>query len=293
MNAQKDKTWIAGVILAITASLCCITPVLALLSGISGIAATFSWLEPARPFLIGFTVLVLGFAWYQKLKPRKQQEIDCACEEDERPSFWQSKTFLGIVTIIAIGLLTFPSYSHIFYGTNKSQLSGIKESSVTLANFSIKGMTCTSCEEHVEHAVTGLDGVLEASADYEDGTANIKFNNAKVSLEKIIGAINSTGYKVEEYELENSNQSNNAVHGISSFQNAAVNKIELKIEGMTCGGCEGHVRHAVNQLDGVIEASASYKEGKAVIRYDAYKTSPDKIKEAINSTGYKVVEPRN
>lgn len=293
MNSQKDKSWIAGVILAITASLCCITPVLALLSGISGIAATFSWLEPARPFLIGFTVLVLGFAWYQKLKPRKQQEIDCACEEDEKPSFWQSKAFLGIVTIIAIGLLTFPSYSHIFYGTNKSQVSGIKESSVTLANFSIKGMTCISCEEHVKHAVNALDGVLEASADYEDGTANVKFNDAKVSVEKIVDAINSTGYKVEEYELQSSTQSNNAVHDVSSLQEAAVNKIEFQIKGMTCSGCEGHVKHAVNQLEGVIEASASYKDGKAVISYDASKTSPEKIKEAINSTGYKVVEPKN
>ena len=69
MNVQKDKTWIAGVVLAVTASLCCLTPVLALLSGISGIAATFSFLEPARPYFISITVLVLGFAWYQKLLP--------------------------------------------------------------------------------------------------------------------------------------------------------------------------------------------------------------------------------
>ena len=58
-----------GLLVAITASLCCITPVLALLAGTSGIAATFSFLEPARPYLIGLTIAVLGFAWYQKLKP--------------------------------------------------------------------------------------------------------------------------------------------------------------------------------------------------------------------------------
>ena len=54
-----------GLLTAITASLCCITPVLALIAGTSGIASTFSWIEPFRPYLIGLTILVLGFAWYQ------------------------------------------------------------------------------------------------------------------------------------------------------------------------------------------------------------------------------------
>ena len=86
----------AGLVTAIAASLCCITPVLALIAGTSGIASTFSWLEPFRPYLIGLTVLVLGFAWYQKLKPQLQEEIECACEDDDlpagkagKPSFWQ------------------------------------------------------------------------------------------------------------------------------------------------------------------------------------------------------------
>ena len=52
-----------GVLTAISASLCCITPVLALLAGTSGLASTFSWLDPFRPYLIGLTILVLGIAW--------------------------------------------------------------------------------------------------------------------------------------------------------------------------------------------------------------------------------------
>jgi mercuric ion transport protein len=67
----------AGLFTAIAASLCCITPVLALIAGTSGLASTFSWLEPFRPYFIGSTILVLGFAWNQKLKPKKQ--IDCNC----------------------------------------------------------------------------------------------------------------------------------------------------------------------------------------------------------------------
>ena len=88
---SENKLIGTGLLTAITASLCCITPVLALIAGTTGIASAFSWVEPFRASLIGLTVLVLGFAWYQKLKPRK--EIDCACETDEKPKFMQSKTF--------------------------------------------------------------------------------------------------------------------------------------------------------------------------------------------------------
>lgn len=69
---KNNKIIGAGLLTAIASSLCCITPVLALISGTSGIASTFSWLEPFRPYLIGFTILVLGFAWYQKLKQKKR-----------------------------------------------------------------------------------------------------------------------------------------------------------------------------------------------------------------------------
>jgi mercuric ion transport protein len=70
MNPKElTKKWIgAGIVAAIVASLCCIAPVIALLAGTSSMASTFSFLEPARPYLIGLTIALLGFAWYQKLK---------------------------------------------------------------------------------------------------------------------------------------------------------------------------------------------------------------------------------
>ncbi|MEC3965274.1 hypothetical protein VM932_07290, partial [Muricauda sp. SYSU M86414] len=35
---------------ALLSSFCCITPVLALVAGTSGLASTFSWLDPIRPY---------------------------------------------------------------------------------------------------------------------------------------------------------------------------------------------------------------------------------------------------
>lgn len=174
---KTDKKLIgAGLLTAIAASLCCITPVLALVAGTSGLASTFSWLEPFRPYFIGLTILVLGFAWYQKLKPK--QQIDCNCKTEEKPKFIQSKMFLGIVTAFAIVMLAFPYYAHIFYPKAEKQVIVVDKSNVQTVEFSISGMTCASCEEHVNHEVNKLSGIIKSTASYENENAIVEFDNS-------------------------------------------------------------------------------------------------------------------
>lgn len=203
----ENKVASAGVLTAIVSSLCCITPVFALISGTSGIAASFSWMEPYRPFLIGLTILVLAFAWYQKLRPRTEEEIACACEParptdgDDKPSFWQSRSFLSIVTLFAAVMLSFPSYAHIFYPENeKNEVVLTATSQIQTASFEIEGMTCSGCEAHVKHAAAELDGVIETVASHADGTAKVEFDASKTTKEDIIAAIKTTGYKVTPIE---------------------------------------------------------------------------------------------
>ena len=193
---SENKLISAGLLTAITASLCCITPVLALIAGTSGIASTFSWIEPFRPYLIGLTILVLGFAWYQKLKHKK--EIDCECETDEKPKFIQSKTFLGIVTVFAIVMLAFPYYSGIFYQNTERQIIVVDKSDIKTTEFEISGMTCASCEEHVNHEVNKLNGIVNSKVSYENGNGIIEFDKTKTNETEIENAINSTGYKVTD-----------------------------------------------------------------------------------------------
>lgn len=189
----------AGLLVAISASLCCITPVLALISGTSGIASAFSFMEPVRPYLIGITVLVLGFAWYQKLIPiavGTKKEMECACDEDEKKPFMQTKTFLSIITVFAALMLAFPYYASVFYPKTEKQVVIVSSNNIKEAKFNVSGMTCTGCEEHVKHAVNALPGVLNVTANYEEGTAVVKFDESKTSKETIIDAIDKTGYKV-------------------------------------------------------------------------------------------------
>jgi copper chaperone CopZ len=185
-----------GLLTAISASLCCITPVLALLAGTSGLASTFSWLDPLRPYLIGLTVLVLGFAWYQKLKPQKQ--IDCDCDTTEKTPFIQTKKFLAIVTAFAGLMLAFPTYTHVFFPQTENTTVVTDQSKIQTTEFKINGMTCSGCEEHVKQEINKLTGIIQTTASYENGNAIIEFDQAQTGIEEIEEAIEKTGYSVTD-----------------------------------------------------------------------------------------------
>ena len=192
---KNSKGWVAGLLTAIGASLCCITPVLALLGGASGLASSFSWIDPFRPYLIGLTILVFAFAWYQKLKPLKQ--VDCDCEVDNKKSFWQSKSFLGVVTLVAALLIAFPYYLKPFYPTPKEiEVVVADQTNIQQTVFKIKGMTCESCTQHVNSEISKVKGIVAFQTSYENANSIVKFDNSKTSVGLIINAINNTGYKV-------------------------------------------------------------------------------------------------
>lgn len=193
---KQGKLIGAGLLSAFAASLCCIPPILALIAGTSGAASNFSWIEPARPYLIGFTVLVLGFAWYQKLKPAIKAD-DCGCEV-KKTSFLQSKLFLGIITVFAAIMLSFPYLSHIFYSEEKSLVIVADKTKLQTAEFKISGMTCESCEDHVKHKVNQLTGIINSTVSYQNANALVQFDSTQTTIEKITEAINSTGYEATE-----------------------------------------------------------------------------------------------
>jgi mercuric ion transport protein len=182
------------IITSASSSLCCIVPVLGLIGGSSSLVSTVSWLEPFRPFFVGGTVLLLGFAWYGSFKASKKD--DCGCEP-EKTSFFQSKKFLGVVTVLSLLLLSFPSYSRYLMQDNTPVASEDQEKTKKVT-FGVNGMTCASCEHHIESEVIKLSGVSFVKASYDNKSTVVEYNPQKVDEAKIIAAINETGYTVDK-----------------------------------------------------------------------------------------------
>jgi copper chaperone CopZ len=110
----------------------------------------------------------------------------------------QSKIFLGSVTVFSFIMLAFPYYSEIFYSNTAKQIIAVEKSDIRTTEFKISGMTCESCEEHVNHEVNKLNGIVNSKASYENGNAIIEFDRTKTNQTEIEKAINSTGYKVSD-----------------------------------------------------------------------------------------------
>ncbi len=194
----------ASLLAAIAASLCCITPVLAMLAGITGIASVFSWLEPFRPYLIALTVIILGFAWYRAYKAKKA-EANCACENGEiekKKKFINTTGFLLTVTIAAIVLTTFPYYSKIFFSEPKLKETIIADkNNLKEVKFNIDGMTCEGCQAHVNEELSKVSGVIDYKTSYKEGTSIVTFDRSKTNIDSVIKAIDETGYHVRNYSI--------------------------------------------------------------------------------------------
>lgn len=186
----------ASVLSACAASLCCITPVIALLAGSSSIAANFSWIEPARPYLIGLSVAVLGLAWYLKLTPLST-ELDCGCETPQKAPFLQTRTFLSLVTISAVLMMTLPLYAKVFYPKPAAHAVTIAAvENKRQVTFFIEGMTCEACEGHVNNEVSKVSGVLANQTSYASKNSVVSFDQTKTDIKTIEAAIKKTGYRV-------------------------------------------------------------------------------------------------
>ncbi len=59
----------------------------------------------------------------------------------------------------------------------------------------VKGMTCGGCETAIKIALKKLDGVLAVHADHRNGTVTVTHEKDKVTVERIVEAIDKTGFK--------------------------------------------------------------------------------------------------
>lgn len=66
-------------------------------------------------------------------------------------------------------------------------------------------------------------------------------------------------------------------------------KIQLKVDGMSCGHCVKAVENSVGELKGVDNVHVTLADGLVDVSYDANLVSLDAIKEQIVEEGYTVL----
>lgn len=66
-------------------------------------------------------------------------------------------------------------------------------------------------------------------------------------------------------------------------------KVTIRIGGMTCMGCVGSVKRVLEALPGVDAVDVSLEKAQASVGFDPAKVSPGALAKAIEDAGYDVV----
>ncbi len=66
---------------------------------------------------------------------------------------------------------------------------------MTKTTIKVQGMTCNHCVMRVRKALKAVAGVQDAQVDLQKAEAAVSFDEAKVSPDKLVGAIVEAGYK--------------------------------------------------------------------------------------------------
>ncbi len=265
---RRETTLFASVIAAITASLCCLGPIVAAVVGLGsfGAAAVF---EAWRPYLLGLSFGLLGLGFYFTYrKPEEHCADGSVCAT--RPSVGRSsKILLWLATGLVVAFAAFPYYSGAVWALllPRWETQAITDPPATgdsapLANTSTVATQATQQASPVEEQQNST-AQQTAKAPRNGGVARRKGSASKAPTPGVPSTSGEPRANVP-----------------------ALTRATIEISGMTCAGCAVHVEQALKRLPGVKSVEASYEKGQAVVEYDPAKVSPEQLKAAIDRIGY-------
>ncbi len=72
-----------------------------------------------------------------------------------------------------------------------------------------------------------------------------------------------------------------------------INRVTMRVEGMTCGACERRIEKELKALGGVLTVVARTGGASVTVEYEADKVDRDRIEATIESTGYPIRRAKN
>jgi copper chaperone CopZ len=179
-----------GILSAITASVCCLGPVVLVLAGLGSLGfgaliGRYHW------WFIVAAIVLLTVAWRSYLKEaRRCKAVSCEMVGGKRTRTALLVASVVVTVFVGLNLYTYASQQR----STRQATAGPTSGQLVSVMIPVEGMTCFTCELTVESSLKRLSGVQSAEAKANEGVAYVRYDPARVSLNDLLTAINKTGY---------------------------------------------------------------------------------------------------
>ena len=178
----------ASILSAILGSLCCVGPLLFIALGLgtgSAVIGRYHW------FFIIAAMAVLAWSWTKYLRAKTV----CDCEHRPMDGGRRSLISLLIATVIVFGFAGLNISRYVFAGSPPPRAEQAVANGRERVVLRVEGMSCATCEIAVRRALKQVDGVASADVSVATNSATIDFDPTKTTADKLVVAVNSTGYR--------------------------------------------------------------------------------------------------
>ena len=218
----------SGTLSVLLASICCVGPLLLIAVGLGAGAAVISryhWL------FIAAAVAVLALAWTKYFREKTR----CACEDKTMQGRRRGTVTLLIATAIVLGFVGMNTSRYSFARTPASaQAQPPLASRMNRVVIPVEGMTCATCEVGVRYALKSVNGVESARVNAATKTAIVDYDPTKTNPEKLVTAINSTGYRATLPHEASLTTSKTVQRGSNEERNIGPERISLFKVSLQC-----------------------------------------------------------
>ncbi|MGA1238740.1 MAG: heavy-metal-associated domain-containing protein [Limisphaerales bacterium] len=126
------------------------------------------------------------------------KDMSCAACEDK-----VSKSLASVAGVGEASACSKEKYVKVAYDSSKVKdkdlMAAIKKAGFTVSSetveVGVEGMHCGGCSGKVSEALAKIKGVQKQDVCHESGKAVVKFDPSQTSQEKVLAAINGTGFK--------------------------------------------------------------------------------------------------
>ena len=130
----------------------------------------------------------------------------------------------------------------------------------------VEGMSCASCTSRVEQALADIEGVASATVNLATERADVAFDLNRLRTSDLVQVVEESGYEVRTTETT------------------------LAVQEMSCASCAGSVEEALQNVDGVLEATVNFATERATVRHVLGAVRTADLVDAVRASGYDVLD---